>query len=120
MGNTIESSKVLGCRALTKVHVQAEIQRLQTIEAEKADVTPETVIKELKSIAFADTTEDSVIKPQHKLAALDMLSKHLGLYERDNLQKSLTLVEIMAIAAGNRAELPLMGDKPLLEVKADV
>jgi|LGVF01.2.fsa_nt_gb phage terminase small subunit len=47
-------------------------------------------IEKLDGENFAEVVE---VKSNDKLKALDMLSKHLGLYERDNTQQSTVVVE---------------------------
>ena len=53
-----------------------------------------------------------------KNKALENLGKHLGLYELDNAQRGMSIVEILAIVGGNAA-MPVIegetGEQPLLE-----
>ena len=79
----------------SKVKARLDYKR-RAIEV-KSELTAEIVVKKLKEIAFNELGSDKV-QVQHQLSALDMINKHLGLYERDNAQKGLTLIEILAIA----------------------
>jgi hypothetical protein len=76
------------CKALKAK--QAEIRK-------KTGITEEKVINELTKLALTPIKKKDV-NVSDKLSALDKLCKHLGLFERDNVQKQgLTLVEILAI-----------------------
>ena len=52
------------------------------------DLTPEHVLAELAEIAFADPAAEAAppVKTADKLRALEMLYKHLGLYEENKLR----------------------------------
>ena len=51
--------------------------------AEKMQLRQDTVLQELKNVAFADGSDASgaVVKMTSKLKALELLGKHLGLFE---------------------------------------
>lgn len=55
-------------------------------------VTREQVLGEIASIAFSDVEHSAI-----KLRALDMLARHLGLYEKDNAQR-LANQQVLQIA----------------------
>lgn len=68
-----------------------EVQREMSNIVESKNITKEQVVEEISKIAFSSTglIGDSIeIRASDKLKALDMLSKWLGLYERDNAQKA--------------------------------
>jgi len=78
-------------------HIKAEIDRRRAALRKKSDITAGRVIKEIARVAFSEakagnwvakpSPDDTVaqgevtIKTVDKLRALDMLCKHLGLYE---------------------------------------
>ncbi len=55
-GYSHKSAARLGYRLSTKVHIQSEIVRLQSIRAEKVGITQERVLTELEQLAFSDVT----------------------------------------------------------------
>ena len=69
-----------GFRLLANVSVAKEVARLQKAVAEKAEVRAADVLLELKEIAFHEVAK---ITGTEKLAALDKLCRHLGLYNND-------------------------------------
>jgi phage terminase small subunit len=48
-------------------------------------------------------TEKVRLKLHDKIKALDSLARHLGLFEKDNGQKNMTVADMMAMAEGVRA-----------------
>lgn len=70
------------------------------------NITKEQVVEEISKIAFSSTTfigENIKIGASDKLKALDMLSKWLGLYERDNAQKASQNALLQVAFVGNDA-----------------
>ena len=80
-------------RMLTKVDIQKEIQQLQAERSERCKITADEVVERLRSIA-----EMWESNPSAAVRALELLGRHLGIFERDNLQqRSMTLADISAI-----------------------
>ena len=73
-----------GLRMLAREDVQAEIARLQAERAERTGMKADAVLREVSQIAFADV--GGQLATRDKLKALDMLMRHLGLYEKDRVQ----------------------------------
>lgn len=136
-GYKARSARVTASELLAMPEVKAEVERLTEKKAERAQVTAEEVINELRSIAFANTTDfvkvkdivlteknskgrpvrrkariayieltadiqkeklaaiseikqtrDGIaIKTHDKAKALELLGRHLGIFEKDNQQK---------------------------------
>ena len=85
---------------LLKPIIRNEIERLKAERSERTGIKAEAVVNELAGIAFGKLTK----KPSfsNKLTALDLLGKHLGIYELDNAQKApITLIDIVARMCGN-------------------
>ena len=66
----------MGQRLLKNVEVQKYISQLQNSQSERTQITADTVLKELKKIALADTE----ITGKEKIKALELLGKHLGMF----------------------------------------
>jgi len=80
---------------LLKPIIKTEIDRLKAERSGKTGIKADAVVNELAGIAFGKLSK----KPSYsnKLTALDLLAKHLGLYEADNKQKApITLIDIIA------------------------
>lgn len=82
-GYSERTAKSIGNENLTKPDVQEYVTMLQKDISERNEVTVDDLVRELKSIAFAPSAKNSVIRPQHKLDALDKLMKHTGGYKAD-------------------------------------
>ncbi len=70
-GYSSKTAESQGCRLLTNVKVQSEIERLRKNQSERTNITADTVLQELLRIARTDIegafTEDMTLKPLHKI-----------------------------------------------------
>lgn len=83
-----------GARMLSNASVKANVKELIDKRADKLDITADKILGEITKVAYVDIEDtESEVKPSDKLKALDMLGKHVGLYERDN-EQSKTKVEV--------------------------
>ena len=82
-GYSHKNARSIGCRLLKKEEIQREVARAMELEKEDAALRREQVIEELKSVAFASASDASgaELKVAQKLKALELLGKHLGLFE---------------------------------------
>ena len=53
-GYSVDTAKQIGCENLSKPYLQAKIQDLMDMRAERVDITADRVLVELSKIAFAD------------------------------------------------------------------
>ncbi|KKL11845.1 hypothetical protein LCGC14_2541670, partial [marine sediment metagenome] len=109
---------------VTRERVRIGFANIRDFMDEKGQIRPITEIDRDNLASVSEIKLDPALgtitefKFHNKQTALDALSKQLGLYEADNAQNNLTIVEILARVGG---EVPaLTGDKPLLEGKNDV
>ncbi len=63
-------------RLLTNANIQAYITELQAEQSKRTQITADDVVKELKTIAFADVETTG----KEKIKALELLGKHLGMF----------------------------------------
>ena len=84
-GYSEKTAKVIGSQNLTKLNIQVAIKAAMDARAHDTGVTSQKVIAGISKIAFADVSED--IRVSDKLKGLEMLCKHLGLF---NDNSSLT------------------------------
>jgi phage terminase small subunit len=81
-----KTARQQGQHLLTNIDIQEAIQRGKKELSEKTKITQERVINELAKVAFADAADNPTadLRYTNKLRALEMLAKHLGLFERSN------------------------------------
>lgn len=82
-----------------KPHVARAVRELQVAAVEASGLTTERVLGRLEQIAFGPATldaegDETPIDAGHRLKALDMIAKHLGLYEKDRQQQQPVLFQI--------------------------
>ncbi|GAB6096412.1 terminase small subunit [Desulfatiferula olefinivorans] len=101
-----------GVRLLRNIKVQEAIQAAMAERAERTDLKADTVVDELKTVAFVPLHEISERGGSWavKVRALELLMKHLGLFEKDNSQqdKGMTINVEFVDGTGN-AVADLMG-----------
>ena len=85
VGYKPSNAATYGLRMLAREDVQKEIARLQQERAERVQIRADDVLREVASIALADVPAPATTS--EKLKALDMLMRHLGLYEPDRAQR---------------------------------
>ena len=82
-GYSPKSARCIGCRLLKVPQIQREVA--SAIEAQKEDTAlrREQVLAELQAVAFGNASDASgaELKVAQKLRALELLGKHLGLFE---------------------------------------
>lgn len=83
----------------------SNIETFAKIEGGRVKFTEfkELVQDELAAIESIGATKEGkiTIKLHSKLHALEQLGKHLGIYQKDNEQKNLTIIDIMALVGIN-------------------
>ncbi len=70
-----------GIENLKKPEIGREIQSLLDEKAQKNEITPDKLIREMAKIAFADSSDMNAPKYSDKLRALELLAKHLGIFK---------------------------------------
>lgn len=73
-----------GFENLRKPEIQEAIQSAIENRKTRTEITQDMVVTELGRVAFADANDssESDLKYSNKLRALEMLGKHLGIFER--------------------------------------
>ena len=82
-GYSIKNARSIGCRLLKREDIQREVARAMETEKTACQLRREQVLEELKTVAFAPASDASgaELKVAQKLKALELLGKHLGLFE---------------------------------------
>ena len=89
-GYSEKTAYSIGNENLKKPEIQNHISKLMEIQSRRTGITADKIIDELGKVAFADTE----ISGKEKIKALELLGKHLGMF--DNKQSD----------TGNEAEIP--------------
>lgn len=80
----------IGRQLITKNNVLKYLNELREAQSKRTGVNADTVLKELKKIALADTE----ISGKEKIKALELIGKHLGMFserkEDDNDNSEIT------------------------------
>nr|WP_317412977.1 terminase small subunit [uncultured Solibaculum sp.] len=76
----------MGQRLLKNVEVQAAIQEAQNKRQKRTEITQDYVLEKLKEITDqqASDAQDSKLKYTNKIKALELLGKHLGLFDKQD------------------------------------
>ena len=82
-GYSAKSAREIGCRLLKREDIQRKVALAMELEKEDCALRREQVLEELKGVAFASASDASgaELKVAQKLKALELLGKHLGLFE---------------------------------------
>lgn len=78
-----DTARVESSKLLTKPNIQQRIAELQKEQSDRTGITADTVLKELEKIAMSDTE----ISGKEKLKALELLGKHLDIFDKKEISK---------------------------------
>ena len=82
-GYSPKTAYSIGQENLKKPEIQSAIQQAKKARRERTYITQDRILLELAAAAFADMSQsaETCLKWNNKLKALELLSKHLGLFE---------------------------------------
>lgn len=98
-GYSKRTARSQGQRMLTHVDIQMHLKELMSSRAARVEITADTVLGELAKIAAAEVD----IKGSDKMKALELLGKHLGLFQNnaDNSEALAKLDEVLGKIGGS-------------------
>ena len=99
-GYSQKTAYSIGDENLRKPEIQSEIQTLIRKRSERTGINADIVIKELVKIALADTE----ITGKEKMKALELLGKHLGLFDNCKADESKVLEKLDEVLGGIKSE----------------
>lgn len=99
-GYSQKTAYSIGDENLRKPEIQSEIQSLIKKRSERTGINADSVIKELVKIAFAETE----ITGKEKMKALELLGKHLGLFDNCKADESKILEKLDEVLGGIKSE----------------
>ena len=76
-GYAEKTARVIAAQNLSKLNIQQYIAGLRDAQAERAGITSDFVVAELYRVAASDTE----LKGSDKIKALELLGRHLGMFE---------------------------------------
>ena len=76
----------IGRQLITKNNVSAAIQKAMSNRETRTEITQDRVLNELGKVAFAKAADytDATLKYANKLRALELIGKHLGMFDGKN------------------------------------
>lgn len=92
-GYSEKTARQIGTENLSKPAIQERIKALQADRSQRTQITSDDVISRLRNIA--DLWETN---PSSAVRALELLGKHLGIFERDNRQSQELVIQIVNYA----------------------
>lgn len=96
-GYSEKNADKIGSELLGKTGVSKAIQKAMLDRQKRTEITQDRVLLEIGKVAFRDASDlpESALKYQNKLEALEMLAKHLGLFEKkpDTEDGGVTIVD---------------------------
>ena len=82
-GYSERTAEQMGYQLLQKTSVQKAIQGEMDKRSQRVEITQDTVVEELAKIGLAEAHDytDADLKYSNKLKALELLGKHLGMFD---------------------------------------
>ena len=75
-----KSARAVGHENLTKPDIAAAVSREFARRSERTEITQDKVLAQLALIGFAEMPKEEEVRVSDKLAALDKLRKHFGMF----------------------------------------
>lgn len=83
-GYSEKTAEQMGYQLLQKTSVQEHLQKRLSDRSERTAITQDRVLNELAKVGFAKAADytDADLKYSNKLRALELLEKHLGMFDK--------------------------------------
>lgn len=91
------TARTNGNKLLTKTDIQAYLDSRRKAIEEKAIITQEMILKELKSIAFDKEKEHTT----NRLKAIELAGKHIGMFKETNMNVNMNYEEYLKRVDGD-------------------
>ena len=100
-GYSPKTAYSMGQRLLKNVEVQKAIQAAMEQRSKRTEITQDLVLDEIGKVAFHEAADyaESELKYSSKLRALELLGKHLGMFDGKNAKQDKpenNLLEVIA------------------------
>ena len=89
-GYSEKTADRIGPELLGKTWVAAAIQEAMQQRSRRTEITQDRVLNELASVAFGEGSDEngSPLRVGNKIKALELLGKHLGMFDKDRRAES--------------------------------
>lgn len=99
-GYSSKTASRIAIELLNKTHVSKYLTELMRKRSESTKITSEQVVKELEKIAFSDAE----ITGKEKMKALELLGKHLGMFQNQTSDENKVLEKLDEVLGGIKSE----------------
>lgn len=99
-GYSSKTASRIAIELLNKTHVSKYLAELMRKRSESTRITSEQVVKELEKIAFSDAE----ITGKEKMKALELLGKHLGMFQNQTSDENKILEKLDEVLGGIKSE----------------
>lgn len=100
-GYSEKTAEAIGHENLRKPQIQEKVSAAIRERAERTGITQERVVEELGKVAFQEASDasSSELKYSSKLKALELLGKHLGMFEGKKGQEESGVGGVIVLSA---------------------
>ncbi len=93
-GFSKRTARSAAARLLTNADIRAAIDEAKLARAERTKITVDNVLQELARVAFFDSFEDGRVKMVDKLRALDLIARHLQMFDAKAQEPQNVIIEV--------------------------
>lgn len=96
-GYSAKTAEQMGYKLVQKSSVQEYLQKRLSERSERTEITQDMVLNELKKVGFAKAADytDADLKYSNKLRALELLGRHVGLWDKSTASDGSEEVQII-------------------------
>ena len=105
-GYSKRTCRAIGCENLTKPYIQNQIHRLLNERAERLELSGDDVVRRLNEVAERCMREETY-DAGAAIRALELLGKHLGIFDKDNQQSRDIQIELVQYGTGMNWRKPV-------------
>ena len=100
-GFSKRTARSAAARLLTNADIRAAIDEAKLARAERTKITVDNVLQELARVAFFDSFEDGRVKMVDKLRALDLIARHLQMFDAKAQEPQNVIIEVVSNIPGS-------------------
>ena len=93
-GFSKRTARSAAARLLTNADIRAAIDEAKLARSERTKITADKVLEELARVAFFDSFEDGRVKMVDKLRALDLIARHLQMFDAKAQEPQNVIIEV--------------------------
>ncbi len=93
-GFSKRTARSAAARLLTNADIRAAIDEAKLARSERTKITADKVLEELARVAFFDSFEDGRVKMVDKLRALELIARHLQMFDAKAQEPQNVIIEV--------------------------